>query len=253
MLSTNVAMAVTALLLGLKPSPEISFHDGLVVFYLLFLSWVAVFFSLRTRTEFPNKNVQMLHIVSIIQSYVIFAFALTLLITAKSFGRSLECNANAVVVVFRPFSALKSGRTLYTGILVKEQIKHVAKAVSPIRFRTKVPDPEKDLSKGGVDPVSNAYRWGRDESLHLGSRSRPRYRRNIAWSMIVELVFISILWSLSVMNTELLIRWNHFAPSDDPQSTWQFGQVLPMFLVVPPLINMVNAFREHQFRMLPLK
>lgn len=27
------------------------------------------------------------------------------------------------------------------------------------------------------------------------------------------------------MNTELLIRWNHFAPSDDPQSTWQFGQV----------------------------
>jgi uncharacterized membrane protein (UPF0136 family) len=154
----------------------------LVVFYLLFLSWVAVFFSLRTRTEFPNKNVQMLHVVSIIQSYVVFAFALTLLITAKSFGRSLECNANAVVVVFRPFSALKSGRpvawvltilviTVYTGILVKEQIKHVAKAVLPIRFRTKVPDPEKDLSKGGVDPVSNAYRWGRDESLHLGSVS----------------------------------------------------------------------------------
>lgn len=43
--------------------------------------------------------------------------------------------------------------------------------------------------------------------------------------MVIKIIVVLILWALAVMNTELLIRWNHFAVSDGSQSQWQFGQV----------------------------
>lgn len=49
------------------------------------------------------------------------------------------------------------------------------------------------------------------------------------------------MWALAVMNTELLINWNKFEDGDGGSSAWQFGQVLPMFLVILPLINMIKA------------
>jgi hypothetical protein len=152
-------MAVTALILGLKPVPEISFHEyvfsvrdgsrswllirrclsGLVVFYLLYLSWVTVSFSLPACARFPG-TVKMLHFASIVQSYTVFAFAFVMLITAKNFGSSPQCNPDAVVVLFRPFSALKSGRivgwvitvlvvAVYTGVLVKDHMPPTPKLV----------------------------------------------------------------------------------------------------------------------------
>lgn len=53
------------------------------------------------------------------------------------------------------------------------------------------------------------------------------YDLQISGDLIVEIIIILILWALTVMNTELLINWNHFEPSDDPESIWQFGQVRP--------------------------
>lgn len=73
------------------------------------------------------------------------------------------------------------------------------------------------------------------------------------------LSFIVIFWGFFVLNTELVIRWNKPADGDDG-ATWQFGQVrsitqyvglhsdslkiLPMFLTLLPLINMINAFKR---------
>ncbi|KAF8126850.1 hypothetical protein K438DRAFT_2001193 [Mycena galopus ATCC 62051] len=266
LLFTNTAMAVTALILGFKQIPEISFHDALIVFYLLFLSWITVFLSLRTSADSANKDVQMLHFFSIIQSYSVFAFVFVLLITAPSFGSHPECNLNAVVVIFRPFSVLWAGRPVawvltlliavcYTALLVKEQVKVVARTVLPLVmcYRMQVHDPE---AAAGRPPRHNCSGDGaagdtaEDLNLETG-HEMPTYGLNIAWHMILEITVLLILWSLSVMNTELLIRWTHFAPSDDSQSQSQFGQVLPMFLALPPLISMVNAFREHGLRLLP--
>ena len=91
---------------------------------------------------------------------------------------------------------------------------------------------------------------------------------NIAWDMLVKIFSVAILWALVIMNTELLIRWNHFAPPAGSQSMWQFGQVrrvslrsfcicahrsldwqvLPMFLIILPLSSTLSAFRQHGLR-----
>jgi hypothetical protein len=69
-----------------------------------------------------------------------------------------------------------------------------------------------------------------------------------------------------VLNTELLIRWNQ--SPEQHGGSWQFGQVrttlpdlqdhlerllqiLPMFLILLPLVNMISAFS--QFGIKPTK
>ena len=88
--------------------------------------------------------------------------------------------------------------------------------------------------------------------------------------IFVKLIIISVLWALAILNTELLIGWNHFADTSDPQSVWQFGQVsgpvsqfentypprylqvLPLFLLVLPFSGTLNAFKEHGLRKFPV-
>ena len=86
-----------------------SFFSAIVVFYLLSLSWAAVFFSLPSYNRFVKSD-RTLQYLSIVQSYVLFAFALSILIKAKAFGSNPECNANAVVVLYHEFNALHQGR-----------------------------------------------------------------------------------------------------------------------------------------------
>jgi hypothetical protein len=75
----------------------------------------------------------MVKLFSVVQSYTVFAFALTLLIKAASFGTNPACNENAVVVLFRPFSALHAGRivcwiltvaivVVYTFLILKDHL-----------------------------------------------------------------------------------------------------------------------------------
>ncbi|KAJ7636655.1 hypothetical protein FB45DRAFT_907027 [Roridomyces roridus] len=287
LLATNTAMAVTALILGLKPQPEISFHDAIVVFYLLYISWVTVFFTLPACARFPDGNVKMLHFFSIVQSYTVFAFALALLITAKTFGRFPECNSKAVVVLFRPFSALTSGRIVcwvmtvfvvlvYTGILVKDHMpptpklvhqwiqKRVTKQVPATNSEIPVLSPDVPLpqqeppqpqqqqqqTRGTGGAVPGIAAAGRIQ-YHARRLVQPRleYDLQIAWNLVIEIAVVLILWGLTVMNTELLIQENRFQHVDG--SSWQFGQVLPMFLVILPMCNLYNAFRDFGLRPQP--
>ncbi|KAJ7731815.1 hypothetical protein DFH07DRAFT_150502 [Mycena maculata] len=269
LLATNTAMAVTALILGLKPSPEISFHDALVVFYLLYLSWVTVFFTLPACARFPG-NVKMLHFASIIQSYTVFAFAFAMLITADTFGQYPKCNRNGVVVIFRPFSALKAGRTVawimtvlvatvYTGILVKDHMPPAPKLVHQWiqkRVTKQIPATDQDIpmTSPHVAPPQKRAPATAPGRVQYHSRKPPEmpmeYDLQIAWNLVIEIAVVLMLWGLTVMNTELLIRWNRFNPSG-AQSSWQFGQVLPMFLTLLPFCNLVNAFRDFGLRPLP--
>ncbi|KAJ6542537.1 hypothetical protein DFH09DRAFT_1173928 [Mycena vulgaris] len=266
LLATNTAMAVTALILGLKPAPEISFHDALVVFYLLYLSWVTVFFSLPACARFRG-NVKLLHFFSIMQSYTVFAFAFAMLIKAPTFGFQPGCNPHAVVVLFRPFSALKAGRTVcwvmtvlvvtvYTGILVKDHMPSAPRLVQQWiqkRVTKQIPatDQEIPMASPHVAPPPRIIPALAPVKPQFRSRQSPErpmeYDLQIAWNLVIEIAVVLILWGLTVMNTELLIRRNNFEPSHN-QSSWQFGQVLPMFLVVLPLTNLVNAFRDFGLR-----
>ena len=107
----------------------------------------------------------MLKLFSVVHSYTVFAFALTLLIKATSFGTTPECNKNASVVVFRPFSALHAGRiagwvltvivvVVYTMITLKDHLpsplKRVYQRVQQIKVMRpivgeKILDPEPQI------------------------------------------------------------------------------------------------------------
>ncbi|KAJ7021306.1 hypothetical protein C8F04DRAFT_1273912 [Mycena alexandri] len=268
LLFTNTAMAVTALILGLKPKPEISFHDALVVFYLLYLSWVTVYFSLPACARFDG-TVKLLQVFSIIQSYTVFAFAFAVLINAKSFGYEHTCNRNASVVIFRPFNALKAGRpvgwvvtgivvAVYTGVLIRDHLPQTHKAIlqwirRQVTKEVPATDPGLPMDESLVSPpqrrpqatlMQNKVQYNSRRTAEIPKE----YDLQIAWNIVINIGFVLVLWALTVMNTELLIRWNHFAPNDTPQSSWQFGQVLPMFLVVLPLANLITAFRAFGLR-----
>ncbi|KAF7293808.1 hypothetical protein HMN09_01176600 [Mycena chlorophos] len=259
LLSTNTAMAVTALILGFKPQPEISFHDALIVLYLLSLSGTAVFIILPTINKFPEAS-KTLRYFSVIQTYAILAFMLAVLIKADGFGDFPGCNHLAVIALFRPINALHAGRILclvlaglftllYTGLLIKDHLRAVQKKRQLRKATTQLPMPAD--SNNAPDPGLNRQGTAPRASAKSARPVRKPeeeidYEMPIAWDVLVQITVITILWALAVMNTELLIRWSGFAPSDS--SSWQFGQVLPMFLLVQPLTDLINAFSEHGIR-----
>ncbi|KAJ7186456.1 hypothetical protein C8R46DRAFT_1057234 [Mycena filopes] len=265
LLFTNTAMAVTALILGFGTVPEISFHDALVVYYLLTLSWVTVYFSLPATARFRRPD-RLLHVFSVIQSYAIFGFAFAVLIHADSFGAEAECNSNAVVVLFHPFNALRIGRPLglattglvflgYSAILIHDHLPQTGALLRWLRksVRKEVPAGDVEAVGEGEDGPGSAPQM-RPQAVPGPGRVQYSSRKlleipkehdlQLAGQIVVNLVVVLVMWAITVMNTELLIRWNHFAPNDTPQSSWQFGQVLPMFLVVLPLANLITVFRK---------
>jgi len=89
----------------------LNISSALIVFYLLYLSWTTVVFSLPSCNRLPGST-KVVKTVSVIQSYTLFAFALALIILAPKFGNHPECNRNAVLVLFRPFKVFNAGRIL---------------------------------------------------------------------------------------------------------------------------------------------
>ncbi|KAI5118519.1 hypothetical protein M0805_007688 [Coniferiporia weirii] len=304
LIATNVAMAVTSFILGFKSEPEISLHDAIVVFYLLALSWASVFFSLPAYNRFVKSD-KTLKYLSVLQSYILFAFALAILIKADSFGMTPPCNPNAVAVIFRPIPALRAGRIaasvlvvitiiIYSGLtisdykpLVKRWIRLIKKKWKTIRKADAQPatsgpaaaprdlnEAESGMTRTG--PMATAEDGGDEKTTKRGAKNKSKnksknknrkkgkeksesinqtneadenkYDLGISGNLIIEIIVIFILWALTVMNTELLIKWNNFEGGGGGSESWQFGQILPMFLIVIPLVNMIKAFLEYKFQ-----
>ena len=100
--------------------------SGLIILYMLCLSWVTVCFALpgcnriqsNDSSRGKSHKADVLKFLSVLQSYCVAAFAFALLITAKTFGASSECNYRAVVVILRPFPALGAGRVVLFIVVV---------------------------------------------------------------------------------------------------------------------------------------
>ncbi|KAJ7466523.1 hypothetical protein FB451DRAFT_1178672 [Mycena latifolia] len=141
------------------------------------------------------------------------------------------------IVIFHPFSALRAGYIVrlvlesllvgYTGILVKDNIPPAPKMI----FR--------------YTPQQVSYHTRKTPLIP------KEYNLQIAWNIVIELALVLVLWGLTVINTELLIALNHIAPEGGQQPSWQFGQVLPMFLVILPLANLITAFQDFGLKPLP--
>jgi hypothetical protein len=120
----------------------------------------------------------------VFQSYLFFAFALTLLIKAKSFGNRPECNQNAVVVLFRPFPALTSGRIVgwiiiifisvaYTFITIKDLTashrKKLNGAYKVFKFRRSTEEPSiENTAESSRVPPSTSDNDNPLKSVELG-------------------------------------------------------------------------------------
>ena len=113
-------------------------NSGVVVFYLLCLSWITVIFSLPSCHRFPDGT-KILKFVSVVQSCIVFAFVLVLLIKAKTFGSNPGCNGHAVVTLFRPFSALNAGRIV--GWVVVVAVIAFYSGMTVVEYLPPPPDP----------------------------------------------------------------------------------------------------------------
>jgi len=262
LVATNVAMAVSSLILGLKPEPEISFHDALVVFYLLTLCWVTNTCSLASCNGFEG-GAKFLQLFSVLQSIVVFAFAFVVLITARTFGSNPECNSHAVLVFLRPFPVFNAGRivgwvvtvavfALYSFMTVKDYLskplawmkgKKIQDSVLPMPTHNTDSNKGSGLKYGDSSTPNDSF-----NVVYTRRRQSRRYAPNVHGTLILQIFAILVLWAVTVMNTELLIILNRFQHSDEGQSIWQFGQILPLLLVVLPFTGLINAFRTYGIR-----
>ncbi|KAJ7809251.1 hypothetical protein B0H14DRAFT_3481628 [Mycena olivaceomarginata] len=165
---TITSMAVTSLILSLRPEPDITFHDHRPL--------VAVVFVLK--------------------SCAVSAFTFLLWITAKTFGSMPACNSNAFIFLFVPIHVLKHGRI----------ISLVLAGLGAFVFGLSIFEADTDSIQG-------------------------------LWAIQI------IVWISLVVNTELLIYFNHFAPPDGQRSPRQFGQILPMFLTIISLWDVYKALK----------
>ncbi|KAJ6452299.1 hypothetical protein C8R45DRAFT_86474 [Mycena sanguinolenta] len=253
-------MAVTGLILGLKPSPEINFQDAVIILYLLSMGWITVLASLAACNRL-SEDTKILQLVSVIQSGAIGAFAFVVLGNAASFGQTSHCNGEARAVIFRPMSALYSGRilgwivivtvaaayTIMTGRDILAQFKRIKdKETQPSGDNTHTPSDWQDRSPGILkpDPIASApdATSVRSHNTDHGTPTLPMDGR-----LLAVLLFITIFWIFFVLNTELVIRWNQ-PTSANLGPTWEFGQILPVLLTLLPFISMGNAFKEFGVR-----
>jgi hypothetical protein len=85
-----------------------------------------------------------LHVVLVFQQGATLAFLFILWTKAKTFGSLPECNPNAVITIFHPFSALKIGRILG---LVSSSVYLFGYLATPVAFcwiRPVFPDDDDD-------------------------------------------------------------------------------------------------------------
>ena len=203
-----------------------------------------------------SDDTKVLQGASIIQSYIILAFAFAVLATADRFGSNPECNKNIVAVFFFRFSALKAGRilggivlglavTCYTAMTIRDYVKRFGKK----KFR-------KDVEESALPPqppfvaTFSPSEGKKRVPIKVNPPTRRRVRllyfhimnliltfvcvfqstkhgkptRNIDNELLFTLAFILVVWALFVLNTELAIRWNQSA-GQNGASSWQFGQV----------------------------
>ncbi|KAJ7208569.1 hypothetical protein GGX14DRAFT_365295 [Mycena pura] len=250
-MATNTAMAVTSLILGLKPHPEISFQDAVIIVYLLSMSWITVVFSLASCSRLYGGTTT-LQLVSILQSYVIMAFTCVVVAQAPSFGQSPDCNQDAVAVIFGPFSALKSGRIAGGTIVGLVVIGYTIMTIRDYRaLKNKTKGKVQESSDPTPDSKSEASARPKFKEFPISSGPldpiraglQKRRRRLIDGQLLFVLLCIAMFWIFFVLNTELVIRRNQPTQADSGLS-WQFGQILPVFLTFLPLINMISAFKK---------
>lgn len=152
-------MAVTSLILSLRPEPDITFHEcvfesipttvranlhpvsplhsALVVFYLLAFSTSGIFFT---------SDRPMVRVVCILEGCTVSGFTLFLWITAKTFGSMPACNANAFLFLYVPIHALKPGRTIALVLTSLSSVSHLGRNMSA-------------LFKAHDDPKDSQARW----------------------------------------------------------------------------------------------
>ncbi|KAH8103729.1 hypothetical protein DFH11DRAFT_1653467 [Phellopilus nigrolimitatus] len=239
--ATNIAMSVTSLILGFKPSPGISFHDAIVVLYLLALSWASVFFSLVSYNRFV-KGDRSLKYFSILQSYILFAFAIAVLRTAPHFGYAAPCNSHAVVVIFRPFRALHTGvNAAWVLVTVAILVYTIARrrCLSRQRTLTRADPGSAELGEAGRGTCSASAPSGvsgrasscanvaevkvKNKKLKKMKKKKTRGKHGgtistrkaacVSGDIVIKLAIILILWALAVLNIELLIIKNNFLDS----------------------------------------
>ncbi|KAJ7624281.1 hypothetical protein DFH06DRAFT_1445953 [Mycena polygramma] len=249
LIATNTAMAVTGLILGLKPTPEITFQDAVIMVYLLSMGWVTVLASLAFCNRLSDET-KVLQLVSVLQGYVILAFAFAVLSTAPSFGQVPQCNHEAVAVIFRPFSALKQGRVLGWCIVSLMLIGYTAMTVWDYLAPLLEPQgKEKPENVVEVRPPIRQEPFSTSDfviSAPANTTTASVYEETSALiddNLLTMLMFILIIWVFFVLNIELVIH-RYQATPESSVPNWQFGQILPLFLTLLPLVQMIASFKK---------
>lgn len=218
-----------------------------MILYLLTISSISIFFSLARLAHFNNPNryrgLKLLRFFSVLQYYIFFGLAVAVLIKAdREFGSSALCNVGARVVIFRPFNMLPVGRDVfiasncvwivfYTTLTIMDYQPRVVGQVFRV-MRKLTQNLIESLSRilcrhcsaSNTDDIPIETIGGTDATSTTETNSgRKLFDTRISGTLVIQLFLIFTLWGTVVANTELLIRWNRFRETEDPQ--WQFGQV----------------------------
>ncbi|KAG8859477.1 hypothetical protein FRB91_007663 [Serendipita sp. 411] len=155
---------------------------------------------------------------------------------SNTFGSTPKCNGNAVLVIFQPFPALPIGRIVgsivtvamilpYTWVLVRDPMPtSLKRKPNASTLTTYIPAPvAKPHLPKKQEEVELEYATAYMNVDHARRSSTDTL--NIDWRMLIRMMAVAVIWIISIVNTELLIKKSHFEPDSDSRSNWQFGQV----------------------------
>ncbi|KLO09393.1 hypothetical protein SCHPADRAFT_567879 [Schizopora paradoxa] len=237
LISISLAMSITFFSSGFKNNPTVTLQDGLVVSYLLAMSFLSITFSSTSYNRFIGSK-KIVHVLSVIQALLIFGSFFALLAKMKSFGSSQSCNSEALVFFFRSFKALKYGQVVGSVFASIAFICYVVITWKDIRPASRSNQPQITRSSSNSEGQNSASASSRNSSRLITHRHTLLNPTKWDTSVALKIAFVSVSEAICIWNTELLIRRNK--PIADSDSQWQFGQILALVMLIQPMIGFYN-------------
>ncbi|EGN97384.1 hypothetical protein SERLA73DRAFT_153796 [Serpula lacrymans var. lacrymans S7.3] len=183
---------------------------------------------------------------------MVFACGFSILATIDNFGMQPQCNRVLVVAIFGRFSLFDKGRTvflvalsvatiLYTGFTINDYCALIFGRCQCSRRHGRT---QRNSSNGLAPSFFDRFHIPQNNAKPNIPAFPVIHHANVDGRVVLTVIVIFIISALCILNTELLRHYNHIGPEDE---SWAFGQILPMFLTLLPLVNTVRAFKEYGF------
>jgi len=252
---TSFGLAIAAIIS--YAGQQLTLYQAIIVTYLIWLSNFATFLAVAAYARHPEVS-NIIRGLTIPQIYVTSALSLYMWVTATTFGaqasqsQGVDNSQVLMVIMCASTSATGTGRIVslvFTSLIMAIFTWFVWKFIAHFIIRA-IKKSSNGKGNGHVVSASSPDSV-HDEERKLGGQHDGHQRRPRSPGLpslpidphILALTIIFIpIYVISIASTELVIIRNNACSGN---SSWQFGQLLALFITLAPMIATARAFKKY--------